>query len=190
MKTRRYGRILWDGKTWILLFWGLAGMMEEGLFFFRFCDVSRAVRYQMVQSCGDIFCNRPELRKDIAGMVGSKSFFRFRRFKFRFLDALVQRSRDPEEDVRHEVIVAISAIIKQDYAHLSNQFLSVLKDRTLDKKVSASTFFFLHLICNLDGRTFSVQSASRSFVEPGVALSENSQWTIGRRIATIRLDQE
>lgn len=62
------------------------------------------------------------------------------------LEALVLRSRDPDEDIRHAVIVAITSIVDHDYVWLSENFLSVLKDRTLDKKVIVSFFRFSNFL--------------------------------------------
>lgn len=56
------------------------------------------------------------------------------------------RSHDPEEAIRHDVIVSIVTASKKDLALVNDHLLNFVRERTLDKRVSCSglgpAFFF------------------------------------------------
>lgn len=47
------------------------------------------------------------------------------------------RSHDPEEAIRHDVIVSIVTAAKKDLSLVNDALLNIVKERTLDKRVSA-----------------------------------------------------
>lgn len=51
------------------------------------------------------------------------------------------RSHDPEEAIRHDVIVSIVTAAKKDLSLVNDALLNFVKERTLDKRVSG------HLLC-------------------------------------------
>ena len=51
-------------------------------------------------------------------------------------DRLRERAHDTDEGVRQEVVTAIVATAKRDISNLKEDLLTLVKERTLDKKVS------------------------------------------------------
>lgn len=51
------------------------------------------------------------------------------------------RSHDPEEAIRHDVIVTIITAGKRDLSLVNDQLLGFVRERTLDKRVSVSIVF-------------------------------------------------
>lgn len=49
------------------------------------------------------------------------------------------RSHDPEEAIRHDVIVSIVTAAKKDLSLVNDALLNFVKERTLDKRVSGGT---------------------------------------------------
>lgn len=52
------------------------------------------------------------------------------------LEYLRVRSHDPEEAIRHDVIVSIVTAAKKDLSLVNDALLNFVKERTLDKRVS------------------------------------------------------
>ena len=55
-------------------------------------------------------------------------------------EKLRERVHDVDEGVRQEVVSAIASAAKKDITNISDEMLTLIKDRTLDKKVSHSYF--------------------------------------------------
>lgn len=53
-----------------------------------------------------------------------------------FSEYLRVRSHDPEEAIRHDVIVSIVTAAKKDLSLVNDALLNFVKERTLDKRVS------------------------------------------------------
>lgn len=51
------------------------------------------------------------------------------------------RSHDPEEAIRHDVIVTIITAGKRDLSLVNDQLLGFVRERTLDKRVSVTIVF-------------------------------------------------
>lgn len=51
------------------------------------------------------------------------------------------RSHDPEEAIRHDVIVTIITAGKRDLSLVNDQLLGFVRERTLDKRVSVNILF-------------------------------------------------
>ncbi|KAH9373521.1 hypothetical protein HPB48_003473 [Haemaphysalis longicornis] len=81
----------------------------------RFNDISVHVRMRCVQYSMHFLLNHPKLRGDIT-------------------ESLRQRQHDPEESVRYEVVMAIISAAKKDFSAVSEELLTFVKERTLDKK--------------------------------------------------------
>ncbi|KAL5012757.1 hypothetical protein ScPMuIL_011308 [Solemya velum] len=81
----------------------------------RFNDISISVRTTCVQFAQHFVQHHPELIKDI-------------------FEQIKVRQHDPEENVRMEVVNTVLAIAKKDFSLLSDELLSFIKERTLDKK--------------------------------------------------------
>lgn len=62
------------------------------------------------------------------------------------LEYLRVRSHDPEEAIRHDVIVSIVTAAKKDLSLVNDALLNFVKERTLDKRVSGQkvVFFFCY----------------------------------------------
>ena len=58
-------------------------------------------------------------------------------------EKLRERVHDVDEGVRQEVVAAIAKAAKKDITNISDEMLTLIKDRTLDKKVSLG-FILLH----------------------------------------------
>lgn len=50
------------------------------------------------------------------------------------------RSHDPEEAIRHDVIVTIITAAKRDLTLVNDQLLGFVRERTLDKRVRSGSF--------------------------------------------------
>ena len=48
------------------------------------------------------------------------------------------RSHDPEEAIRHDVIVSIVTASKKDLSLVNDHLLNFVRERTLDKRVSST----------------------------------------------------
>jgi len=59
---------------------------------------------------------------------------------FSFPEFLRVRSHDPEEAIRHDVIVSIVTAAKKDLSLVNDALLNFVKERTLDKRVSGQLF--------------------------------------------------
>lgn len=81
----------------------------------RFNDISVHVRMRCVQYAMHFLINHPELRQDIT-------------------EQLRQRQHDPEENVRYEAVMAIISAAKKDFRSVTDELLTFVKERTLDKK--------------------------------------------------------
>lgn len=57
-------------------------------------------------------------------------------FLFPSPEYLRVRSHDPEEAIRHDVIVSIVTAAKKDLSLVNDALLNYVKERTLDKRVS------------------------------------------------------
>lgn len=64
-------------------------------------------------------------------------------FSFSFPEFLRVRSHDPEEAIRHDVIVSIVTAAKKDLSLVNDALLNFVKERTLDKRVSGQSFCIL-----------------------------------------------
>lgn len=53
------------------------------------------------------------------------------------------RSHDPEEAIRHDVIVSIVTAAKKDLALVNDHLLNFVRERTLDKRVSLKVLWWL-----------------------------------------------
>lgn len=62
-------------------------------------------------------------------------------FPFSFPEYLRVRSHDPEEAIRHDVIVSIVTAAKKDLSLVNDALLNFVKERTLDKRVSGKIAF-------------------------------------------------
>ncbi|XP_054724365.1 sister chromatid cohesion protein PDS5 homolog B-A-like [Uloborus diversus] len=81
----------------------------------RFNDISYHVRIRCVQYAMHFLLNHPELRADIT-------------------EQLRLRQHDPDETVRYEVVMAIISAAKKDFNAITDDLLTFVKERTLDKK--------------------------------------------------------
>ena len=60
-------------------------------------------------------------------------------------ERLRERAHDTDEGVRQEVVSAVVTAAKRDISKITNDMLTVIKERTLDKKVQVIAFdIFLH----------------------------------------------
>lgn len=57
-----------------------------------------------------------------------------------FIEFLKVRSHDPEEAIRHDVIVSIVTAAKKDLSLVNDALLNFVKERTLDKRVSKKSW--------------------------------------------------
>lgn len=56
------------------------------------------------------------------------------------------RSHDPEEAIRHDVIVSIVTASKKDLSLVNDHLLNFVRERTLDKRVSSYFYLFIYLL--------------------------------------------
>lgn len=64
-------------------------------------------------------------------------------FLFSFPEYLRVRSHDPEEAIRHDVIVSIVTAAKKDLSLVNDALLNFVKERTLDKRVSGENCIYI-----------------------------------------------
>uniref|UniRef100_A0A8C9SZP5 PDS5 cohesin associated factor A n=1 Tax=Scleropages formosus TaxID=113540 RepID=A0A8C9SZP5_SCLFO len=81
----------------------------------RFNDIHVPVRLECVKFASHCLMNHPDLAKDLT-------------------DYLKVRSHDPEEAIRHDVIVTIINAGKKDLNLVNDQLLGFVRERTLDKR--------------------------------------------------------
>jgi len=81
----------------------------------RFNDIHVPVRLECVKFASHCLMNHPDLAKDLT-------------------DFLKVRSHDPEEAIRHDVIVTIINAGKKDLNLVNDQLLGFVRERTLDKR--------------------------------------------------------
>ncbi|XP_040191019.1 sister chromatid cohesion protein PDS5 homolog A isoform X2 [Rana temporaria] len=81
----------------------------------RFNDIHVPVRLESVKFASHCLMNHPDLAKDLT-------------------EFLKVRSHDPEEAIRHDVIVTIITAGKKDLCLVNDQLLGFVRERTLDKR--------------------------------------------------------
>ncbi|XP_072108939.1 sister chromatid cohesion protein PDS5 homolog A isoform X3 [Mobula birostris] len=81
----------------------------------RFNDIHVPVRLECVKFASHCLMNHPDLAKDLT-------------------EYLKVRSHDPEEAIRHDVIVTIITAGKKDLSLVNDQLLGFVRERTLDKR--------------------------------------------------------
>ncbi|KAK7802904.1 hypothetical protein U0070_020322 [Myodes glareolus] len=81
----------------------------------RFNDIHVPVRLESVKFASHCLMNHPDLAKDLT-------------------EYLKVRSHDPEEAIRHDVIVTIITAAKRDLTLVNDQLLGFVRERTLDKR--------------------------------------------------------
>ncbi|KAJ8412475.1 hypothetical protein AAFF_G00128110 [Aldrovandia affinis] len=81
----------------------------------RFNDIHVPIRLECVKFASHCLMNHPDLAKDLT-------------------DFLKVRSHDPEEAIRHDVIVSIVTAAKKDLSLVNDQLLNFVRERTLDKR--------------------------------------------------------
>lgn len=62
-------------------------------------------------------------------------------FFFSPAEYLKVRSHDPEEAIRHDVIVSIVTASKKDLSLVNDHLLNFVRERTLDKRVCARCLY-------------------------------------------------
>uniref|UniRef100_A0AAZ3RPG6 PDS5 cohesin associated factor B n=1 Tax=Oncorhynchus tshawytscha TaxID=74940 RepID=A0AAZ3RPG6_ONCTS len=81
----------------------------------RFNDIHVPIRLECVKFASHCLMNHPDLAKDLT-------------------EFLKVRSHDPEEAIRHDVIVSIVTAAKKDLTLVNDALLNFVKERTLDKR--------------------------------------------------------
>ncbi|KAK7925980.1 hypothetical protein WMY93_008290 [Mugilogobius chulae] len=81
----------------------------------RFNDIHVPIRLECVKFASHCLMNHPDLAKDLT-------------------EFLKVRSHDPEEAIRHDVIVSIVTAAKKDLSLVNDALLNFVKERTLDKR--------------------------------------------------------
>uniref|UniRef100_A0A4W3KHE6 PDS5 cohesin associated factor B n=1 Tax=Callorhinchus milii TaxID=7868 RepID=A0A4W3KHE6_CALMI len=81
----------------------------------RFNDIHVPIRLECVKFASHCLTNHPDLAKDLT-------------------EFLKVRSHDPEEAIRHDVIVSIVTAAKKDLSLVNDQLLNFVRERTLDKR--------------------------------------------------------
>jgi len=81
----------------------------------RFKDISATVRRSCVQYSMHFLVNHPEMKDDVT-------------------EQMKQRQHDQDENVRHEVVMAIVSAARKGMDHVNEDLLEFVKERTLDKK--------------------------------------------------------
>uniref|UniRef100_A0A6I8QZ49 PDS5 cohesin associated factor B n=1 Tax=Xenopus tropicalis TaxID=8364 RepID=A0A6I8QZ49_XENTR len=81
----------------------------------RFNDIHVPIRLECVKFASHSLMNHPDLAKDLT-------------------EYLKVRSHDPEEAIRHDVIVSIVTAAKKDLLLVNDQLLNFVRERTLDKR--------------------------------------------------------
>lgn len=86
--------------------------------------------------------NHPDLAKDLTGVYGLNVFSVYCGSSLTHIvvsvtspDFLKVRSHDPEEAIRHDVIVTIINAGKRDLNLVNDQLLGFVRERMLDKRV-------------------------------------------------------
>uniref|UniRef100_A0A8K9Y5Q1 PDS5 cohesin associated factor A n=1 Tax=Oncorhynchus mykiss TaxID=8022 RepID=A0A8K9Y5Q1_ONCMY len=87
----------------------------------RFNDIHVPVRLESVKFASHCLMNHPDLARDLT-------------------EFLKVRSHDPEEAIRHDVIVTIINAGKKDLNLVNDQLLGFVRERTLDKRVRPQFF--------------------------------------------------
>lgn len=119
------------------------------LFFFpsSFNDIHVPVRLECVKFASHCLMNHPDLARDLTGALKAVSFLSYcfatnfgqsvgqTSFSFHHPEYLKVRSHDPEEAIRHDVIVTIINAGKKDLNLVNDQLLGFVRERTLDKRV-------------------------------------------------------
>lgn len=95
----------------------LANMYSElwKCFLGRFKDISATVRIRCVQYSMHFLVNHPEMKDDVT-------------------EQMKQRQHDQDENVRHEVVMAIISAARKGMDNINEDLLEFVKERTLDKK--------------------------------------------------------
>uniref|UniRef100_A0A4W4FR09 PDS5 cohesin associated factor B n=1 Tax=Electrophorus electricus TaxID=8005 RepID=A0A4W4FR09_ELEEL len=81
----------------------------------RFNDIHVPIRLECVKFASHCLMNHPDLAKDLT-------------------EYLKVRSHDPEEAIRHDVIVSIVTASKKDLSLVNDHLLNFVRERTLDKR--------------------------------------------------------
>lgn len=81
----------------------------------RFKDISATVRIRCVQYSMHFLVNHPEMKADVT-------------------EQMRQRQHDQDENVRHEVVMAIISAARKGTDNINEDLLEFVKERTLDKK--------------------------------------------------------
>ncbi|XP_078078358.1 sister chromatid cohesion protein PDS5 homolog B [Mustelus asterias] len=81
----------------------------------RFNDIHVPIRLECVKFASHCLVNHPDLAKDLT-------------------EFLKVRSHDPEEAIRHDVIVSIVTAAKKDLSLVNDHLLNFVRERTLDKR--------------------------------------------------------
>uniref|UniRef100_Q9NTI5-3 Isoform 3 of Sister chromatid cohesion protein PDS5 homolog B n=1 Tax=Homo sapiens TaxID=9606 RepID=Q9NTI5-3 len=81
----------------------------------RFNDIHVPIRLECVKFASHCLMNHPDLAKDLT-------------------EYLKVRSHDPEEAIRHDVIVSIVTAAKKDILLVNDHLLNFVRERTLDKR--------------------------------------------------------
>ncbi|XP_035756455.1 sister chromatid cohesion protein PDS5 homolog B isoform X4 [Egretta garzetta] len=81
----------------------------------RFNDIHVPIRLECVKFASHCLMNHPDLAKDLT-------------------EYLKVRSHDPEEAIRHDVIVSIVTAAKKDLLLVNDNLLNFVRERTLDKR--------------------------------------------------------
>lgn len=112
-----------------------------------FNDIHVPVRLECVKFASHCLMNHPDLARDLTGALKAVfSLFCFATyfhqnvsqtsfFFFNHPEYLKVRSHDPEEAIRHDVIVTIINAGKKDLNLVNDQLLGFVRERTLDKRV-------------------------------------------------------
>lgn len=124
-----------------------AGLLTRLVRLLRFNDIHVPVRLECVKFASHCLMNHPDLARDLTGEV---IYIVFRPFLPNCIfspfdlhqnlhlvrsEYLKVRSHDPEEAIRHDVIVTIINAGKKDLNLVNDQLLGFVRDRTLDKRV-------------------------------------------------------
>lgn len=129
-----------------------AGLLTRLVRLLRFNDIHVPVRLECVKFASHCLMNHPDLARDLTGEViyiVFRPFFTISTFPTAFFspfdlhqnlqlvrsEYLKVRSHDPEEAIRHDVIVTIINAGKKDLNLVNDQLLGFVRDRTLDKRV-------------------------------------------------------
>uniref|UniRef100_A0A6Q2YQ73 PDS5 cohesin associated factor B n=1 Tax=Esox lucius TaxID=8010 RepID=A0A6Q2YQ73_ESOLU len=87
----------------------------------RFNDIHVPIRIKCVKFASHCLMNHPDLTKDLTGICQGPI-------------QSCDQSHDPEEAIRHDVIVSIVTAAKKDLVLTNDQLLNFVRERTLDKR--------------------------------------------------------